>query len=95
MAINDVNLDAQPLSTHELHSPAVTRTALETNHGANHLSQFPRKCKKQTSDEELEEARRLGCYRVLPSVLGPHEKVRTLDELLKDIDEEVRQALII
>ena len=93
MAINKVNLDAQPLSFHGLHSPYETPTALETNSGANHLSQFPKGCKKQTSDEELEEARRRGCYRVLPPVLGPHEKVKTVDELLKDIDEEVRQAL--
>lgn len=93
MVINKVNLDVQPLSSHELHSPYETLTALETNRGANHLSQFPKKCKKQTSDEELEEARRRGCYTVLPPVLGPHEKVRTMDELLKDIDEEVRQAL--
>jgi hypothetical protein len=93
MAINGVNLDAQPLSSHELHSPSETRTDLETNHEANHLSQFPKGCKKQTSDEELEEARRRGCYRVLPPALGPYEKVKTVDELLKDIDEEVRQAL--
>jgi hypothetical protein len=46
--------------------------------------------KRQTSDEELEEVRRRGCYHVLPPVLGPHEKVLTVDELLKDIDEEVR-----
>ncbi len=95
MAINGVNLDAQPLSSHELHSPSETRTALETNDGANHLSQFPKGCKKQTSHEALEEVRRRGCYRVLPPVLGPQEKVRTVDELLKDIDEEVRQALIL
>jgi hypothetical protein len=93
MAINGVNLDAQPLSSHELHSPSETRTALKTNHGANHLSQFPKGCEKQTSDEDLEEARRRGCYMVLPPVLGPHEKVKTVDELLKDIDEEMQKTL--
>ncbi len=49
--------------------------------------------KKQTSDEELEEVRRRGCYQVLPPVLGPHEKGFTVDELLKDIDEEVQKTL--
>jgi hypothetical protein len=93
MARNKVNPDAQPRSSHELHSPSETRTAFETNRGANYLSQFPKECKKQTSDEELAEARRRGCYRVLPPVLGPHEEVRTVDELLQDIDAEVRQAL--
>ena len=93
MATNKVKLKAQPLNSHELTSSSETRNPLETNRGANHLSQFPKKCKKQTSDEELEEARRRGCYTLLPPVLGPHEKVRTMDELLKDIDEEVRQAL--
>ena len=93
MAINEVKLVAQPLSSHDLHSPYEKRNGRETNRGANHLSQFPKGDKKQTSDEELEEARRRGCYRVLPPVLGPHEKVETVDELLKDIDEEVRQAL--
>jgi hypothetical protein len=93
MAINEIKLDAQSQSSHELHSPYETLTALETNRGANLLSQFPKGCKKQTSDEELEEARRRGCYRVLPPVLGPHEKVKTVDELLEDIAAEVRQAL--
>jgi hypothetical protein len=92
MAIT-VNLDVQGLGSHELHSPSETLTALETNRWADHLGRFAEVCKKQTSDEELEEARRRGCYRVLPPVLGPHEKVRTVEELLKDIDEEVRQAL--
>ena len=49
--------------------------------------------KRQTSDEELEEARRRGCYLVLPPVLGPHEEVRNVDEVLKDIDEEVKKTL--
>jgi hypothetical protein len=49
--------------------------------------------KRQTSDEELEEVHRRGCYRVLPPVLGPYEQVRTVDELLKDIDEEVKKKL--
>ncbi len=93
MAINEVDLDAQPLSSHELHSLYETQTAIETNRGVSHLSQFPKGCKKQTSEEELEEAKRRGCYRVLPPVLGPHEKVKTVDELLEDIAVEVRQAL--
>jgi hypothetical protein len=46
-------------------------------------------------DEELEEARRRGCYKVLPPVLGPNETVRTVNELLKNIDAEVRQALLL
>jgi|WetSurMetagenome_2_1015567.scaffolds.fasta_scaffold950222_1 hypothetical protein len=95
MANNKVKSDAQPLSSHEVNSPSETRTALETNHEGNPLGQFPKGGKIQTSDEALEEARRRGCYKVLPPVLGPHEKVRTVDELLKDIDEEVRQALIL
>jgi hypothetical protein len=93
MAINEVNLKAPPLNSHELPSPSETRNPLETNRGANHLGQFPKGYKKQTSAEELAEARRRGCYTVLPPVLGPHEKARTVDELLNDIDEEVRQSL--
>jgi len=94
MAISKVDLDLQPLSSYELHSGHdTTITALETNRGSSHLSQVPSGCKKQTSDEDLEEAKRRGCYRVLPPVLGPNEEARTVDELLKDIDEEVRQAL--
>ena len=49
--------------------------------------------KRQTSDEELEQVRRRGCYQVLPPVLGPHEKGLTVDELLKNIDEEVQKTL--
>ena len=49
--------------------------------------------KRQTSNEELEEVLKRGCYRVVPPVLGPHEKVCTVDELLKDIDEEVKETL--
>ena len=88
-----VKLDVQSPNSHKLNSP--DETALETNSWANHLSQFPKVCKEQTSYEELEEARRRGCYKVLPPVLGPNETVRTVDELLKDIDAEVRQALIL
>jgi hypothetical protein len=93
MATNKINLKAQPLNSHELPSSSETRNPLETNFGANHLSQFPQGSKKQTSEEELEEARRRTCYTVLPPVLEPHEKARTVDDLLKDIDEEVRQSL--
>ncbi len=49
--------------------------------------------RRQTPEEELQEVRRRGRYQVLPPVLGPHEKVYTVDELLKDIDEEVRETL--
>jgi hypothetical protein len=52
-------------------------------------------CKKQISDVELEEARRRGCYRVLPPVIAPQEKEQTMSELLQDIDEEVRRGLIL
>lgn len=95
MAINKNDLDAQPLSSHELNSPYETLTARETNRGATHLSQCPKGCKKQTSDEELEEARRRGCYRVLPPVLGPHEKEPTMSELLQEIEEELLKTLIL
>lgn len=88
-----VKLDVQSPDSDKLNSP--DETALKTNSWANHLSQFPKVCKKQTSDEELEEARRRGCYKVLPPVLGPNETVRTVDELLQDIDAEVRQALVL
>ena len=95
MAINKVKLVAQPLSFHDLHSPYEKRNARETNRGANHLSQFPKGDKKQTSDEELEEARRRGCYKVLPPVLGPHEEEPTMSELLQEIDEQLIKALIL
>ena len=49
--------------------------------------------KRQTSDDELEEVRKRGCYQVLPPVLGPHEKGFTVDELLKDIDAQVQGTL--
>jgi hypothetical protein len=88
-----VKLDVQSPNSHKLTSPDQARRA--TNSWANHLSQFPKLCKEQTSDEELEEARRRGCYKVLPPVLGPNDTVRTVDELLKAIDTEVRQALIL
>ena len=57
MAINKVKLVAQPLSSHDLHPPYEKRNAREMNRGANHLGQSPKGDKKQTSDEELEEAR--------------------------------------
>ena len=88
-----VKLDLQSPDSHKLASPDQTR--LETDGWANQLSQFPKVCKQQTSDEELEEARRRDCYKVLPPVLGPHETARTVDELLKDIDAEVRQTLVL
>lgn len=88
MGINKVKLYAQPPSPHELHS-----NCPRDESWGKPSKPTPKGCKKQTSDEELEEARRRGCYRVLPPALGPYEKVKTVDELLKDIDEEVRQAL--
>jgi hypothetical protein len=95
MAIDKVNFEAQLLNSHELHSPYEKLTARETNRGVNHLSQDPKGCTKQTSDEELEEVRRRGCYRVLPPVLAPHEKEPTMSELLQELDEAVRRALIL
>ena len=68
-------------------------TALEAKCWAEYLSRFPEVCKKQTSDEELEEAHRRGCYRVLPPVVAPREKEPTMSELLQEIDEEVWKAL--
>ena len=62
-------------------------TALEAKCWAEHLSRFPEVCKKQTSDVELEEARKRGCYRVLPPVEAPHEKEQTMSELLQEINE--------
>ena len=88
-----VKLDVQSPDSRKLTSPDKTRR--ETKCWANHLSQFSKVCKEQTSDEELEEARRRGCYKVLPPVLGPDEKVCTLDELLRDIDAELRQELVL
>jgi hypothetical protein len=70
-------------------------TILEAKCWAEHLSSFPELCKKQTSDVELEEARRRGCYRVLPPIAAPHKKEPTMSELLQEIDEEVRKALIL
>ena len=70
-------------------------TVLEAKCWAEHLSRFPEVCKKQTSDLELEEARKRGCYRVLPPVAAPHEKEQTMSELLQEIDEAVLKTLII
>ena len=95
MAINKVKIVALPLSSHDLYSPYEKRNAREMNRGANHLSQFPKGDKKQTSDEELEEAQRRGCYKVMPPVLGPHEEEATMSELLQEIDEQLKKALIL
>ena len=70
-------------------------TVLEAKCWAEHLSRFPEACKKQTSDAELEEALKRGCYRVLPPVAAPHEKEQTMSELLQEIDEAVLKTLII
>jgi hypothetical protein len=95
MAINKFKLTAQPLSSHDLHLPYEKRNARETNRGAKYLSQLPKSNKKQISDEELEEARRRGCYKVLPPVLGPHEEEPTMIELLQEIDEQLKNSLIL
>jgi hypothetical protein len=70
-------------------------TAREAKCWAEHLSRFPEVCKKQTSDAELEEALRRGCYRVLPPVAAPNVKEPTMSELLQEIDEQVKKALIL
>ena len=70
-------------------------TALEAKCWAEHLSRFPEACKKQTSDAELEEALKRGCYRVLPPVAAPHEEEQTMSELLQEIDEAVLKTLIL
>ena len=70
-------------------------TVLDAKCWAEHLSRFPEVCKKQTSDVELEEARRRGCYRVLPPVAAPDVKESTMSELLQEIDEQVKKALIL
>jgi hypothetical protein len=70
-------------------------TALEAKCWAEHLSRFPEVLKKQTSDVELEEARRRGCYRVLPPVAAPDVKEATMSELLQEIDEQVKKAFIL
>ena len=70
-------------------------TRLEAKCWAEHLSRFPEVFKKQTSDVELEEARRRGCYRVLPPVAAPDVKESTMSELLQEIDEQVKKALIL
>ena len=45
-------------------------TIPEAKYWAEHLSRFSEMCKKQLSDEELEEAIRRGCYKVLPPVVS-------------------------
>jgi hypothetical protein len=94
MATKD-NLDRQthgPPEQGPLHKKS---PVLEAKCWAEHLSQFPEVCKKQISDVELEEARKRGCYKVLPPVGAPHEKAPTMSELLQEIDEEVHKALIL
>jgi hypothetical protein len=88
------NADVQTHGPTELTSIDKESIALEAKCWAEHLSRFPEVCKKQTSDAELEEVRKRGCYRVLPPVAAPHEKEPTLSELLQEIDEAVRKALI-
>ena len=89
------NVDGQTHGPREQTPLYKKSTVLEAKRWADHLSRFPEVCKKQTSDVELEEARRRGCYRVLPPVAAPHEKEPTMSELLQEIDEEVRKALIL
>ena len=89
------NVDVQTHGPPEQTTLYRKSTALEAKCWAEHLSRFPEVCKKQTSDLELEEARRRGWYRVLPPVAAPHEKEPTMSELLQEIDEEVRKALIL
>ena len=89
------NVDVQTHGTPEQTPLCKKLTVLEAQCWAEHLSRFPEVCKKQTSDLELEEARRRGCYRVLPPVAAPHENEPTMSELLQEIDEEVRKALIL
>jgi hypothetical protein len=88
------NADVQTCGPTELTSIDKESTALEAKCWAEHLSRFPELCRKQTPDIELEEARRRGCYRVLPPVVTPHENEPTMSELLQEIDEEVRKTLI-
>jgi hypothetical protein len=89
------NADVQTHVPPELTSLYKESTALEAKSWAEHLSRFPETCKKQTSNVELEEAHKRGCYRVLPPVAAPHEKEPTLSELLQEIDDAVRRALIL
>jgi hypothetical protein len=89
------NVDGQTHGPREQTPLYKKSTFLEAKRWADHLSRFPEVCKKQISDIELEEARRRGCYRVLPPVAAPHEKEPTMSELLQEIDEEVRKALIL
>ena len=89
------NADVQTHGPPELTSQYKESTALEARCWAGNLSRFSEVCKKQTSDVEVEEARRRGCYRVLPPVVAPLEKEPTMSELLQEIYEEVRKALIL
>ena len=89
------NADVQTHGPPELTSLYKESTALEAKCWAEHLSRFPEVCKKQTSDVELEEARRRGCYRVLPPIAAPNVKEPTMSELLQEIDEQVQKALIL
>ena len=89
------NVDVQTHGPPEQPPLCKKLTVLEAKCWAEHLSRFPELCKKQTSDVELEEARRRGCYRVLPPIAAPHKKEPTMNELLQEIDEGVRKALIL
>jgi hypothetical protein len=92
---NKVNVNLQAQGPPELTPRYQTSAAFEAKCWTEHLSRFPEVCKKQISDVELEEARRRGCYRVLPPVIAPQEKEQTMSELLQEIDEEVRRGLIL
>ena len=89
-----VTMDVQNPGPSGLTPPGKPSAELEAKSWAEHLNRFPEACKKQTSDVELEEARRRGCYRVLPPVGASEDQDQTMGELLQEIDAEVRKALI-
>jgi hypothetical protein len=86
--------DVQTYGPLELTSIDKGSTALEAKSWSEHLSRLPELCRKQTSEIELEEARKRGCYRVLPPVVAPHENEPPMCELLQEIDEEVMSVLL-
>lgn len=92
---NKGNVNLQTQGPPELTPRYQTSTAFEAKCWTEHLSRFPEVCKKQISDVELEEARRRGCYRLLPPVAAPHEKEPTMSELLQEIEEELLKTLIL
>lgn len=92
---NNGNVNLQTQGPPELTPRYQTPAAFEAKCWTEHLSRFHEVCKKQISDVELEEARRRGCYRVLPPVIAPQEKEQTMSELLQEIDEELRRGLIL